>query len=113
MSNWGQSLVLSAEHLKADEIGRGSGKVSTLWLYPNVADMPSETSPDPALTGVLFAQTIQGIQSSGVIANAKHYIGNEQEHFRQAPEAAGFGFNISDSLSSNIDDVTMHELYLW
>ena len=70
-------------------------------------------SPDPVLTGVLFAQTIRGIQSSGVIANAKHFIGNEQEHFRQGPESIGFGFNISDSLSSNIDDVTMHELYLW
>ena len=61
----------------------------------------------------MFAQSIQGIQSSGVIACGKHYIGNEQEHFRQAPEAAGFGFNINDSLSSNIDDVTLHELYLW
>ena len=70
-------------------------------------------SPDPVLTGILFAETIRGIQGSGVIACAKHYVGNEQEHFRQSPEAAGFGFNISDSLSSNIDDVTMHELYLW
>ena len=71
------------------------------------------SSPDPALTGVLIAQTVQGIQSSGVIACAKHFIGNEQEHFRQSPESAGFGFNINDSLSSNIDDVTLHELYLW
>lgn len=65
------------------------------------------------LTGALIAETIKGIQSTGVIACAKHYIGNEQEHFRQAPEAAGYGFNINDSLSSNIDDVTMHETYLW
>ena len=70
-------------------------------------------SPDPVLTGVLFAETVRGIQDSGVIACAKHYVGNEQEHFRQTPEAAGFGFNISDVLSSNLDDVTMHELYLW
>ena len=70
-------------------------------------------SPDPVLTGIQFAQTVQGIQSSGVIACAKHYIGNEQEHFRQSTEAAGYGFNISESVSSNIDDVTMHELYLW
>lgn len=47
------------------------------------------------------------------MACAKHYIGNEQEHFRQVGESANFGFNIDDSLSSNIDDVTMHELYLW
>ena len=71
------------------------------------------TSPDPVLTGVMMAQTIQGIQDAGVIACAKHYIGNEQEHFRQAPESSGFGFKIDDSVSSNIDDVTMHELYLW
>lgn len=70
-------------------------------------------SPDPVLTGIQIAQTIQGIQSSGVIACAKHYIGNEQEHFRQAPEAEGFGFNIAESASSNIDDKTLHELYLW
>ena len=70
-------------------------------------------SPDPVLTGALFAETIRGIQDSGVIACAKHYVGNEQEHFRQSPESAGFGFNISDSLSSNVDDVAMHELYLW
>ena len=72
-----------------------------------------QSSPDPVLTGVLMAQTVQGIQSSGVIACAKHFIGNEQEHFRQVGESAGDGFNITESLSSNIDDVTMHELYLW
>ncbi|KAL8720085.1 MAG: hypothetical protein Q9225_002992 [Loekoesia sp. 1 TL-2023] len=70
-------------------------------------------SPDPALTGIMMAQTIQGIQGAGVIACAKHYIVNEQEHFRQAPESTGFGFTINDSLSSNIDDTTMHETYLW
>lgn len=70
-------------------------------------------SPDPYLTGQLIAPTIQGIQSAGVIACTKHYIANEQEHFRQAPEAQGYGYNITESSSSNIDDKTMHELYLW
>ncbi|KAL8961817.1 MAG: hypothetical protein Q9193_001682 [Seirophora villosa] len=70
-------------------------------------------SPDPALTGIMMAQTIQGIQNAGVIACAKHYIVNEQERFRQAPEAAGLGFNINESLSSNLDDATLHETYLW
>ena len=70
-------------------------------------------SPDPVLTGVLFGETIQGIQDSGVMACAKHYIAYEQEHFRQQPEAIGYGFNVSDSVSENLDDKTMHELYLW
>ncbi|KAJ9637203.1 hypothetical protein H2201_001601 [Coniosporium apollinis] len=70
-------------------------------------------SPDPVLSGIAVAQTVRGIQDAGVIATTKHYIGNEQERFRQAPEASGYGFNISESLSSNIDDTTLHELYLW
>ncbi|KMP08134.1 beta-glucosidase 1 [Coccidioides immitis RMSCC 2394] len=70
-------------------------------------------SPDPVLSGYLVAETIKGIQDAGVIACVKHFIVNEQERFRQAPEAQGYGFNISESSSSNVDDVTMHELYLW
>ncbi|KAI9934276.1 hypothetical protein ASPWEDRAFT_108100 [Aspergillus wentii DTO 134E9] len=70
-------------------------------------------APDPVLTGFLMSETIKGIQDAGVIATAKHYIGNEQEHFRQSGEAKGYGYNITESSSSNIDDKTMHELYLW
>ncbi|TVY47638.1 Beta-glucosidase [Lachnellula occidentalis] len=70
-------------------------------------------SPDPYLTGIAIAETIKGTQDAGVIACAKHFIGNEQEHFRQVGEATGFGYNITEAISSNIDDVTMHELYLW
>lgn len=47
------------------------------------------------------------------MACTKHFIGNEQEHFRQTGEAQGYGYNITNTLSSNIDDKTMHELYLW
>ncbi|KAL1952140.1 hypothetical protein VTO73DRAFT_1289 [Trametes versicolor] len=53
---------------------------------------------DPFLSGELAFETITGIQSVGVQACAKHYINNEQEHFR-------------DSSSSNVDDRTEHELY--
>lgn len=61
---------------------------------------------DPFLSGVGSVQTVKGQQDVGVIATIKHYIANEQEHFRggsQAPQIS----------SSNIDDRTMHELYLW
>ncbi|RYO87722.1 hypothetical protein DL766_005008 [Monosporascus sp. MC13-8B] len=70
-------------------------------------------SPDPYLSGVGMAETIKGIQDSGVVACAKHFIANEQEHFRQVGEANGYGYNITETLSSNVDDKTMHELYLW
>lgn len=70
-------------------------------------------SPDPVLSGIAVASTIKGIQDAGVIACTKHFILNEQEHFRQVGEAQGYGYNITETLSSNIDDTTMHELYLW
>jgi beta-glucosidase-like glycosyl hydrolase len=71
-------------------------------------------SVDPVLTGVGMAETIQGIQDSGVIACAKHFIMYEQEHYRE-PQASDLedGVINSQGYSSNVDDVTMHELYLW
>ena len=66
-------------------------------------------SPDPVLSGILVAETVKGIQKAGVMACTKHYIGNEQEHFRQGPPPS----YLTAAISSNIDDVTMHELYIW
>ncbi|KAI1500754.1 glycoside hydrolase family 3 protein [Biscogniauxia marginata] len=63
-------------------------------------------SVDPYLSGQLNAETILGHQDAGVIANIKHFIGNEQETFRRPY----FGV---EAESSNIDDKTLHEYYLW
>ncbi|KAF2669413.1 hypothetical protein BT63DRAFT_446947 [Microthyrium microscopicum] len=63
---------------------------------------------DPVLQGIASAETIKGIQSQGVIATAKHWVGNEQEHFRQSNE-----WLTPNAISSNIDDRTLHELYAW
>ncbi|KAH2247323.1 hypothetical protein KXW72_006784 [Aspergillus fumigatus] len=57
-------------------------------------------SVDPYLSGVAMEKTIRGMQDSGVQACAKHWLGNEQEHYR-------------DTISSNIGDRAAHELYVW
>lgn len=57
-------------------------------------------SPDPYLTGIAAGVTIEAMQAVGVQSTIKHYILNEQELNR-------------DSMSSSVDDRTMHELYLW
>lgn len=31
-------------------------------------------SPDPYLTGLMFAESIKGIQSAGIMTSAKHFI---------------------------------------
>jgi beta-glucosidase len=69
-------------------------------------------SPDPYLTGVAMEQTIRGHQDAGVQATPKHFILNEQETMRN-PTYDGNGNVDVEALSSNVDDRTLHELYLW
>jgi beta-glucosidase len=54
---------------------------------------------DPFLSGGLSAANIQGIQSQGVIANVKHYAGNNQEQNRL-------------KINDEIDERTLREIYL-
>jgi beta-glucosidase len=54
---------------------------------------------DPLLAGEMAANEIQGLQSQGEIAEAKHFVGNEQELDRQTS-------------NSVIDQRTLRELYL-
>jgi beta-glucosidase len=64
--------------------------------------------PDPYLAGVAGSETIVGIQSQHVMATIKHFVGNEQEHFRQPWE-----WGLPHALSANIGDRALHELYAW
>lgn len=63
---------------------------------------------DPYLQGIAAAETIRGIQGEGVMATIKHFIANEQEHFRQP-----WAWGLPHAISSNLDDRTLHELYAW
>ncbi|PSR83398.1 glycosyl hydrolase family 3 N terminal domain-domain-containing protein [Coniella lustricola] len=66
-------------------------------------------SPDPYLSGALVYESTNGIQDAGVITNTKHFLGYEQETHR----LASTGELYAAPVSSNIDDRTIHELYLW
>ena len=67
-------------------------------------------SPDAYLSGVLVEETVHGMQSVGVQACTKHFIGNEQEIQRNPTTVEG---TTVEAISTNIDDKTMHETYLW
>ena len=56
--------------------------------------------PDPYLNGEGAFETIVGLQSVGVQACAKHFLGNNQEHWRYG-------------LTAEIDDRTAHEIYFY
>ncbi|KAH7309163.1 putative beta-glucosidase [Stachybotrys elegans] len=69
-------------------------------------------SPDAYLSGIAFAQSIHGLQDAGVQATAKHYLLNEQEVLRN-PVRYPNGTLQFEAISSNADDRTVHENYLW
>ena len=54
---------------------------------------------DAFLTGELGAKVIEGMQSEGVMACAKHYVGNEHETYRR-------------NSSSNIPEEALFEIYI-
>ena len=56
-------------------------------------------SEDPLLSGRLAAAYVRGVQSAGVFATVKHFVGNEAEYER-------------NSMSSVVDDRSLRELYL-
>ncbi|TFY62536.1 hypothetical protein EVJ58_g3808 [Rhodofomes roseus] len=72
---------------------------------------------DPYGTGEAAYLTVKGVQDAGVLATSKHYIGYEQETFRnsfnQLESYSVFPVNVQAPISSNIDDKALHELYLW
>ncbi|CAK5280733.1 unnamed protein product [Mycena citricolor] len=90
--------------------------------------------PDPYLHGVASFLTVKYAQAEGVVTCSKHYIGYEQveislrlnvqifkiglqETYRNPwglPEPYDvFPVNTQDPISSNFDDKTAHELYIW
>ncbi|KAL2060074.1 hypothetical protein VTL71DRAFT_9896 [Oculimacula yallundae] len=81
-------------------VGGGLGRV------PRAGRNWEGPGPDPYLTGVQMEAIVKGIQGEGVVACSKHWLLNEQE-YRRLPG------NLGESMSSNVDDLTIHELYAW
>ncbi|TQN71600.1 Beta-glucosidase cel3A [Colletotrichum shisoi] len=105
-ATWDIDLIRERAVLKATE-ARGVGvhvmlgpACGALGKIPNAGRNWEGFGPDPYLMGVATKETIEGMQSAGVQATAKHYIANEQELNRE-------------TISSNVPDRAMHELYLW
>nr|AFK65507.1 beta glucosidase [Glaciozyma antarctica] len=109
-ATWDKNLIRRRGVAMGKEF-RGKGVNVALGPMMNMGRAPAAGrnwegfGADPYLTGVASVETIEGTQSQGVIACAKHWIGNEQEHFR--------GGSGSQTSSSNINDRTMHEIYMW
>ena len=120
--SWDRSLMYSqsyangAEH-KAKGVNIAYAPVcGPLGRSPEGGRIWESYSPDPYLSGIAFGESIAGMQAGGTIAVGKHFILYEQEHFRQVEEWNDYGIfsmNITEPYSSNCDDRTLHELYLY
>jgi beta-glucosidase len=103
-ATWDRSL----QQQFGEVIGREAwNKGINVWLAPgvNIARIPMNGrnfeyfGEDPYLAGGMAASAILGVQSKNVIATVKHYAVNNQETNRM-------------SVSADVDDRTMHEIYL-
>ncbi|KAK0728134.1 glycosyl hydrolase family 3 N terminal domain-containing protein [Lasiosphaeria miniovina] len=111
-ATWDKNLI----YARGVALGREfRGKGANVYLGPTVGPLGRKPlggrnwegfGSDPVLQAVAAAMTIKGVQEQGVIATIKHLVGNEQEMYRMYnPLKPGY--------SANIDDRTLHEIYLW
>ncbi len=103
-ATWNPELVEKVGNVLADEV---KAKGAHILLAPTVnihrtpiAGRNFECySEDPFLSGMIAAAYINGIQSKGAGACIKHFVANDQEYERF-------------SISSEIDERTLREIYL-
>ncbi|KAI0457960.1 beta-glucosidase-like protein [Xylaria acuta] len=111
-ATWSKELMYQRGVAMGEEF---RGKGVNFYLGPSIGALGRQPrggrgwegfGSDPVLQAVAGAATIKGVQEQGVISTLKHYIANEQEIYRM--------YNpLQQAYSSNIDDRTLHELYLW
>jgi beta-glucosidase len=103
-STWSTTLLRSCGSLMAEE---AKAKGASVILGPTVNMQRSPLggrgfesfSEDPVLSGLCARGVVQGMQGEGVAACVKHFVGNDQEHERQA-------------VSSIISERALREIYL-
>ena len=103
-ASWDTSLMNQyGQDLGAEEYGKGANVA----LAPTVNILRNPVwgrsfeslGEDPYLTSQMGVASIQGIQSQNVIATVKHFAANNQEYNRTTD-------------SSNVDERTLHEIYM-
>jgi beta-glucosidase len=92
----GQSIAMEA---RAHNIHLMLGPGVNIYRLPITGRNFEYMGEDPYLAGELATHYIQGMQGQRVMANTKHYVANNQEFDR-------------NHTSSDMDERTLHEIYL-
>ncbi|KAF3767937.1 family 3 glycoside hydrolase [Cryphonectria parasitica EP155] len=126
-ATWDRDIMYERGHAMGEEF---RGKGAHIYLGPVAGPLGRSGyagrnwegfAADPYLTGVAMEETITGMQDTGVQSCAKHFVAYEQETQRNPtyPYITEDDSSISvtevtqESVSSNVDDRTLHELYVW
>lgn len=105
---WNRDLMAAQNKALGDEFyGMGYNLIngpmaSPLGRNPYGGRSNEALSPDPYLSGIAMAEGIAAMNSAGVISAGRHFLLYEQETDRN-----------NGAYSSNADDKTLHEVYLW
>ncbi|MBD62807.1 MAG: glycosyl hydrolase family 3 [Gammaproteobacteria bacterium] len=91
--------VALGEEAKAKDVDVLLGPTINIHRHPLGGRHFESFSEDPFLTGKVATQYVCGVQSQDVAACLKHFVGNDTEFERH-------------SISSNIDEQTLREIYL-
>ncbi|ROV87592.1 hypothetical protein VSDG_09627 [Cytospora chrysosperma] len=111
---YGQGAALATEH-KARGINLVNCPTSQpLGRNPWGGRNGETFGPDSYLNGLMTGQQTKGMFDTGVIPSGKHFLLNEQENNRNggASQKVSKG-SLSNPYSSNADDKTIHETYLF
>lgn len=123
-ATWDRDLIAKRAEAIANEF---KDKGVNIWLGPVTGGPLGRAprmgrnwegwSPDEYLSGEASYLTVKHAQEVGVMACSKHYIAYEQETYRNpyiiALSSPPFAPLEQEPISSNLDDRTSHELYMW
>ena len=103
-STWDLKLIKDigialGEEAQAKDVDVLLGPTINIHRHPLGGRHFESFSEDPFLTGKIATNYVQGVQSKNVAACLKHFVGNDTEYERH-------------SISSNIDEQTLREIYL-
>lgn len=82
------------------------GPMVNIMRVPNWGRNATSYGEDPFLIAQMGAANIEGVQSTGTLATVKHFIANNQSLHQ------GGGFFGADGKSFEVDERTLHEIYL-
>ncbi|TVY89361.1 putative beta-glucosidase D, partial [Lachnellula willkommii] len=119
VQTWDKDLIYDQFKAAGDEIYAKGFQVvngptaAPLGRTPFGGRLVETLGQDSYLNGIAFGLGTSAINDAGLIAGGKHFLLNEQETNRTTTDSTAVKNNVTITYSSNADDKTIHEAYLF